>query len=67
MLRDDAYMLDVRIWSAVLVVQAIPYLASVLVSLISAWPHLSAKLVGAMSDMPCHEGSGLDQPVSRDL
>lgn len=66
MMRDDAFMLDVRIWAAVLVVQAIPYLSSVFVSLISAWQHLSAGLVGPMSDMSCHEGKALDQPVSRE-
>ncbi|ADC61238.1 glycosyltransferase [Allochromatium vinosum] len=66
MQRDDAFMLDVRIWVAVLVVQAIPYLATVLVSLMSAWTHLSANLVGPMSDMDCREANGVDQPVSRE-
>ncbi|BCU08130.1 glycosyltransferase [Allochromatium tepidum] len=66
MQRDDAFMLDVRIWVAVLVVQAIPYLATVLVSLTSAWTHLSADLVGPMSDMDCQEANGVDQPVSRE-
>lgn len=50
-LRDDAYMLDVRIWALVLFVQSIPYLAAVLVSLISASPSLPASLVGPMSEM----------------
>ena len=66
MQREDAFMLDVRIWVAVLVVQAIPYLATVLVSLTSAWTHLSADLVGPMSDMDCHDANGVDQPVSRE-
>jgi exo-beta-1,3-glucanase (GH17 family)/cellulose synthase/poly-beta-1,6-N-acetylglucosamine synthase-like glycosyltransferase len=66
MQRDDAFMLDVRIWVAVLAVQAIPYLATVLVSLMSAWTHLSADLVGPMSDMDCQEANGVDQPVSRE-
>jgi exo-beta-1,3-glucanase (GH17 family)/cellulose synthase/poly-beta-1,6-N-acetylglucosamine synthase-like glycosyltransferase len=66
MQRDDAFMLDVRIWVAVLVVQAIPYLATVLVSLMSAWTHLSADLIGPMSDMDCQETNGMDQPVSRE-
>lgn len=51
MLRDDAYMLDVRIWATVLFVQSIPYFASVLVSLASAWSNLSAELVGPMAEM----------------
>lgn len=39
-------MLDVRIWALVLTIQSIPYLAAVLVSLISGMPWLSAKEVG---------------------
>ncbi len=66
MLREDAYMLDVRIWVAVLVVQSIPYLASVLVSLTSAWQKLPASLVGVMSVMDCAEKNGVPQPVSRE-
>jgi exo-beta-1,3-glucanase (GH17 family)/cellulose synthase/poly-beta-1,6-N-acetylglucosamine synthase-like glycosyltransferase len=51
MLREDAFMLDVRVWVAVLVVQSIPYLAAVLVSLISAAQTLPARLVGPMPEM----------------
>ncbi len=51
LLRDDGYMLDVRIWATVLFVQSIPYFASVLVSLASAWSNLSAELVGPMAEM----------------
>jgi exo-beta-1,3-glucanase (GH17 family)/cellulose synthase/poly-beta-1,6-N-acetylglucosamine synthase-like glycosyltransferase len=47
-LRPDADMLDVRIWSAVIVVQAIPYGAALLMSLISGLPRLPAALVGSM-------------------
>jgi cellulose synthase/poly-beta-1,6-N-acetylglucosamine synthase-like glycosyltransferase len=49
--RDDAYMLDVQVWSAVLVVQAVPYIASVLASLISAWRGLPAALIGPMREI----------------
>ncbi|MCG6983861.1 MAG: glycosyltransferase [Thiocapsa sp.] len=59
MLRYDAYMLDLRVWVAVLIVQSIPYLATVLVSLISAWPGLPAHLIGPMPAM-----SGLQSPAS---
>jgi hypothetical protein len=59
MMREDSYMLDVRVWMAVLVVQSIPYLASVLVSLISAWHRLPASLVGVMPAM-----SGVDMEVA---
>jgi exo-beta-1,3-glucanase (GH17 family)/cellulose synthase/poly-beta-1,6-N-acetylglucosamine synthase-like glycosyltransferase len=51
MLRDDAFMLDVRVWVAVLIVQSIPYLAAVVVSLISAAQTLPAGLVGPMPEM----------------
>ncbi|MBK5968667.1 MULTISPECIES: glycosyltransferase [Thiorhodovibrio] len=48
MQREDAYMLDVKVWTSVLLVQAIPYLAAVAVSLISASHRLPAGLVGTM-------------------
>ena len=48
MQRFDADMLDVRVWAGMLAVQAIPYLAAVVVSLISGMPRLPAKLVGVM-------------------
>ena len=49
--RPDAYMFDVRVWCAVLLVQSLPYLASVLVSLISALPRLPVRLVGPLAEM----------------
>lgn len=48
LMRDDAYMLDVQVWVAVLLVQSMPYLATVLVSSISAWQGLPANLVGPL-------------------
>jgi exo-beta-1,3-glucanase (GH17 family)/cellulose synthase/poly-beta-1,6-N-acetylglucosamine synthase-like glycosyltransferase len=51
MLRYDAYMLDLRVWVAVLIVQSIPHLAAVIVSLISAWQRLPASIIGPMSEM----------------
>lgn len=48
LVRDDSDMMDTRIWAMVLGVQSIPYLAAVLVALISGLPRLPAKLVGAM-------------------
>lgn len=48
LLREDGNMLDIRIWSLVLLVQAIPYTASVLVSCISGLPRLPAKWIGVM-------------------
>lgn len=49
--RKDAMMLDVRVWCAMLAIQAVPYLAAVLVSLISGMPGLSARIVGVLSPL----------------
>ncbi|MGA7979091.1 MAG: glycosyltransferase [Chromatiaceae bacterium] len=51
LLRDDGDMLDVRLWSAVLFVQGIPYLATLLASLASSLPRLPARLVGPMGEI----------------
>jgi cellulose synthase/poly-beta-1,6-N-acetylglucosamine synthase-like glycosyltransferase len=44
LMRDDGALLDVRLWSAMLTVQAVPYAAAVLLSMISAAPRLSGRL-----------------------
>ncbi|NCC77382.1 MAG: beta-(1-3)-glucosyl transferase, partial [Clostridia bacterium] len=51
LLRKDGDMLDVQIWASVLAIQAIPYSAAVLISLISGLPKLPAKLVGTMAPL----------------
>ncbi len=43
--REDSALLDVRLWAAMLMVQAVPYAAAGLVSMISAAPRLSGRLV----------------------
>ncbi|MCG8489561.1 MAG: glycosyltransferase [Chromatiales bacterium] len=43
---------DAQIWSIVLLLQAIPYGAAIVVSMISAFPGLSARIVGPMGSMP---------------
>ncbi len=43
--REDGALLDVRLWAAMLLVQAVPYAAAGLVSMISAAPMLSGRLV----------------------
>jgi exo-beta-1,3-glucanase (GH17 family)/cellulose synthase/poly-beta-1,6-N-acetylglucosamine synthase-like glycosyltransferase len=48
-LRDDSGMTDIRVWTLVLMVQGVPYLAAVLVALIGSQPRLPARLVGAMN------------------
>ncbi|MCU7878799.1 MAG: hypothetical protein KZQ84_18735 [Candidatus Thiodiazotropha sp. (ex Lucinoma borealis)] len=42
---------NARIWSMVLLIQAIPYAASLLVSIVSAFPGLPANIVGPMNSM----------------
>ena len=49
--RKDAMMLDVKVWCAMLAIQAVPYLAAVLVSLISGMPGLPARIVGVLSPL----------------
>jgi exo-beta-1,3-glucanase (GH17 family)/cellulose synthase/poly-beta-1,6-N-acetylglucosamine synthase-like glycosyltransferase len=49
--RPDSDMLDIRVWALVLLVQAIPYAAAGLVSLISGMPGLPAGLIGPMQKM----------------
>jgi exo-beta-1,3-glucanase (GH17 family)/cellulose synthase/poly-beta-1,6-N-acetylglucosamine synthase-like glycosyltransferase len=43
---------DAMIWSVVLLLQSIPYAATIIVSMISAFPGLSAQIVGPMGQMP---------------
>ena len=45
-LRDDAYLTDTRLWMTLLVVQSVPYIAAVLLSLISAFSRLPRSFVG---------------------
>ena len=54
--RPDGVMLDIRVWALVLSVQSVPYAASVLVSLISGMPWLSARLVGKMRPLETNPG-----------
>jgi hypothetical protein len=44
-------MPDVKVWAAVLLVQSVPYFASLLMSLISAMPRLPARLIGPLQEM----------------
>ncbi len=43
--RDDAYLLDTRLWMTLLIIQSIPYYAAVIVSLISTYDRLPARLI----------------------
>ena len=62
--QQGSQLPDARIWAAVLLLQAIPYATTLLVSLISAFPRLPARLVGVMGDMPGEEGKA--SPPSKD-
>jgi exo-beta-1,3-glucanase (GH17 family)/cellulose synthase/poly-beta-1,6-N-acetylglucosamine synthase-like glycosyltransferase len=46
--RDDGDLFDVRIWALMLLVQAVPYAAAGLLSLVSALPRLPGSLLGGM-------------------
>jgi hypothetical protein len=50
-LRQDGDLLDVRVWALMLLVQGVPYIAAVLVSLLSALPRLPGWLVGDMGHL----------------
>lgn len=51
LMRKDGDMLDIHIWCTVLAIQAIPYSAAVVLSLISGLPKMPAKLVGTMAPL----------------
>jgi hypothetical protein len=55
LLREDGDLLDVRVWSAMLVIQAIPYAAAGLMSLISAAPRLPGGMVGPLRHLSHHQ------------
>jgi len=51
--KNDTGMLDLLLWIIVLVIQSVPYFASLLVSVISAFPRLPARLMsGNRRDEP---------------
>jgi len=50
-LRQDINLLDTKIWVWVLLVQSLPYAASVLVSIISGLPNLPARLIGSIGEV----------------
>ena len=56
-LRDDAQLLDTQLWQWVLIIQSIPYWASVVVSAVSAMPGLSARWVGQLPRIGGKAGS----------
>jgi hypothetical protein len=45
-LRQTVSNMDLHLWIFVLLVQSLPYLSAVVVSLISAFPRLSAGFIG---------------------
>jgi exo-beta-1,3-glucanase (GH17 family)/cellulose synthase/poly-beta-1,6-N-acetylglucosamine synthase-like glycosyltransferase len=48
LMRPDGNLLDTQLWALVLAVQAVPYCAAVLMSMVSGTPGLPARLVGTM-------------------
>ena len=51
LMRIDGDLLDVRVWSLMLLMQGVPYAAAVLVSLLSAAPRLPGRLIGPMRQL----------------
>ncbi len=47
-IQSNTSLIDVQMWRLVLGVQSIPFIAAVIVSLISAMPNLSANIIGVM-------------------
>jgi cellulose synthase/poly-beta-1,6-N-acetylglucosamine synthase-like glycosyltransferase len=43
---------DARIWSIVLMLQSVPYVSALLLSIVSAFPRLPSRIVGVMAEMP---------------
>jgi hypothetical protein len=50
-LEVDTGMRDLAVWVAVLLIQSIPYFATLLMSLVSAYPQLPASLIGRADEM----------------
>lgn len=46
-LRDDNYLADTRLWVALLCVQSLPYVASMILSMVSSWPNASSSLISS--------------------
>jgi hypothetical protein len=64
MLQQGEILPDARIWSVVLLLQAIPYMAALLLSVISAFPSLPASLVGTMGELRCRNQAFDSKPVA---
>ena len=56
---------DARIWSIVLLLQTVPYIAALLLSIISAFPRLPASLVGVMPEL--RMGGSAADPRARSM
>ncbi len=52
--RDDTYLADTRLWIALLCVQSVPYVSSVLLSMVSSMQNASASLI-LNNDQPLAE------------
>ncbi|MGD2118262.1 MAG: glycosyltransferase family 2 protein [Chromatiales bacterium] len=64
LLQQGDRLPDARIWSIVLLLQAIPYAAALLLSVISAFPRLPASLVGPMGQLRCSRREFTEEPSS---
>lgn len=63
-LRDDAYLADTRLWIALLCVQSLPYLSSILLSLVSSMQNTSASLILKSSQSLAEKGQAFQMGLS---
>ena len=62
LLRPDGEMLDVRVWSLMLLMQGIPYAAAGLMSVVGASPRLPGWLVGPLQHLSYRQHGGKPEP-----
>ena len=60
----DTGMRDLSVWIAVLLIQSIPYVATLLMSLVSAYPRLPARFVGRADEMDALAHVVLDEKAA---
>ncbi|HEX4300056.1 MAG TPA: glycosyltransferase [Gammaproteobacteria bacterium] len=63
-LEVDSGMRDLSVWIAVLLIQSIPYVAALLMSLVSAYPRLPAHLIGRADEMDALAHVVLDEKAA---
>ena len=63
-LRDDTYLADTRLWITLLCVQSLPYVSSVLLSLMSSMKNTSASLISNTSQPLAEKGQAFQMGLN---